>query len=474
MIKILTDASIFMQFPIVLGLAFLSLKASRIFESRGTFYISIGWYFNLTYLMLTTILKFQTYDIDLLSYFEDKLLINLLDIISSFFFLIGSTKTKMFSWVKRSHVVFFIIGATLLVAISSYIEYIDHKTFYIELIYDTIALIAMSLFFFREIDSLKFNFIMLGSILYVVTQLFSVIKFNHEWGFFVALFAKSMMLYGLHSVFLIRAEEKVNFKKVSKVLDDLIGSTFHEIAKPMGQMEHDLGFVFASEKNKSNIGELVKRVDSINRSYQRMSAIFIASLNLYEEKTSKSLDWQIYSKKERVKTIKSLNFIVEQAYLNSRANRAKTVTFTHEYVGNANILCNSFEVLEAITNIINNAIDAVDAFSGQILIRTRGVYSGHDRQVVLEIIDNGHGIPQNLIGKITDIGVTTKQGAGHGFGLHVAKNLIESNKGQLDFESPHISEINSDPISGTIVRVRFNKFRKPKESANVESSDPVE
>lgn len=91
------------------------------------------------------------------------------------------------------------------------------------------------------------------------------------------------------------------------------------------------------------------------------------------------------------------------------------------------------------TNLINNAIDAlqdggaVASASPQIWIRT---FKELDR-VVVEIVDNGPGIPQSAQLRMFEPFFTTKKvGQGTGLGLAICKRIVEGqHKGDLRFES---------------------------------------
>jgi len=84
------------------------------------------------------------------------------------------------------------------------------------------------------------------------------------------------------------------------------------------------------------------------------------------------------------------------------------------------------------TNIIDNAIDALDE-SGEIIIRT-----GFDKdEVIVEIEDNGSGIPSEVLPKIFDPFFTTKlPGKGSGLGLDISYNIIVyKHKGDIKVDS---------------------------------------
>jgi signal transduction histidine kinase len=66
--------------------------------------------------------------------------------------------------------------------------------------------------------------------------------------------------------------------------------------------------------------------------------------------------------------------------------------------------------------------------------------------VMVEVSDNGHGIPQDVLPKIFDPFFTTKQvGKGTGLGLSIVYKIVESHGGRI--------EVDSKPGVGTRFRV---------------------
>lgn len=90
------------------------------------------------------------------------------------------------------------------------------------------------------------------------------------------------------------------------------------------------------------------------------------------------------------------------------------------------------ELNQVWTNIIDNAVDAMNG-KGEIRIRT---YQA-DGDVVVEIIDNGPGIPEEIQSRIYEPFFTTKPpGKGTGLGLHISHDIIVNrHHGQLLVES---------------------------------------
>lgn len=109
------------------------------------------------------------------------------------------------------------------------------------------------------------------------------------------------------------------------------------------------------------------------------------------------------------------------------------ITVTRDYDANLpQIQALGSELNQVWTNIIDNAIGAMNG-GGQITLRTR-----HDDQwVIVEIEDNGPGIPDEVIPNLFNPFFTTKApGEGTGLGLNISHNIIvQKHKGTINVRS---------------------------------------
>ncbi|UNK71909.1 PAS domain S-box protein [Microbacterium sp. H1-D42] len=89
------------------------------------------------------------------------------------------------------------------------------------------------------------------------------------------------------------------------------------------------------------------------------------------------------------------------------------------------------ELNQVWTNLIDNAVDAMHG-TGHLTIRT----SSADDGVLVEIEDDGPGIPPEIVGKVFDPFFTTKgPGHGTGLGLNISFNIIRGSGGTIDVDS---------------------------------------
>jgi signal transduction histidine kinase len=89
------------------------------------------------------------------------------------------------------------------------------------------------------------------------------------------------------------------------------------------------------------------------------------------------------------------------------------------------------ELQQAITNITQNAVDAVGK-GGHVWVRTRP----EARNVRIEIADDGPGIPREAMARIFTPFFTTKEvGKGMGLGLTITRQVIKQHGGTLEVDS---------------------------------------
>ncbi len=89
------------------------------------------------------------------------------------------------------------------------------------------------------------------------------------------------------------------------------------------------------------------------------------------------------------------------------------------------------ELNQVWTNLIHNAVQALDG-QGEIAIETHAADGG----VTVRVIDNGPGIPDEVMPRMFDPLYTTKpRGEGSGLGLSIVRRIIERHGGHIRVES---------------------------------------
>jgi two-component system nitrogen regulation sensor histidine kinase GlnL len=97
------------------------------------------------------------------------------------------------------------------------------------------------------------------------------------------------------------------------------------------------------------------------------------------------------------------------------------------------------QLIQVVLNIVRNAAQAMKG-KGQIVLRTRITRQVtlmkklHRLAVMVQIIDNGPGIPTHLRDKIF-YPLVSGRSEGHGLGLTLAQDFVSQHQGSIEFES---------------------------------------
>ncbi len=92
------------------------------------------------------------------------------------------------------------------------------------------------------------------------------------------------------------------------------------------------------------------------------------------------------------------------------------------------------KVLQILVNLIRNAKEALDKSGQNIKVLTVGIRPGNAGRVLIQVADNGVGIPPENLERLFQHGFTTKQD-GHGFGLHSGIGAAREMGGRLSVHS---------------------------------------
>jgi signal transduction histidine kinase/ActR/RegA family two-component response regulator len=149
----------------------------------------------------------------------------------------------------------------------------------------------------------------------------------------------------------------------------------------------------------------------------------------------------------------------------SRTLSAIEIEFDIAAADRGTVIGDHAQLEQVVMNLVVNARDALrDAPDARIAVRT----SSHDGRVVLEVADNGPGIPAELRDRVFEPYFTTKtQGAerGTGLGLATAYGIVESHGGTIEI-------VDGLGPKGTTIRVTLPAAQRPAPQAPPRS--PIE
>ncbi len=105
-----------------------------------------------------------------------------------------------------------------------------------------------------------------------------------------------------------------------------------------------------------------------------------------------------------------------------------------------------YYLTDALTSLVDNALEATPP-EGKVLVRTFSEETGRSRRAVVEIIDNGSGIPADFVRDRLFQPFQTTKSDGVGLGLATASQIVRIHGGAI--------RLLSEPGGGTVVRLTF-------------------
>jgi len=137
--------------------------------------------------------------------------------------------------------------------------------------------------------------------------------------------------------------------------------------------------------------------------------------------------------------------------------------------GLPNVFADGHQVQQVLLNLVINAEQAMLSANGRGTLVVRTWHDAEQESVVLEINDDGPGIPDELQPKIFDPFFTTKEvGQGTGLGLTVAYAIVQEHGGRIRLESR--------PGAGAsfYVELPVTGAKLPPVPASRSAEDPIE
>ncbi|WP_202077452.1 MHYT domain-containing protein [Caldalkalibacillus salinus] len=206
------------------------------------------------------------------------------------------------------------------------------------------------------------------------------------------------------------AEAYLNKSEKLSVAGELAAGIAHEIRNPLTAIK---GFMTLIRPTTD-----AKYFDIIHSEISRMEFIVSELLMLSKPQTVN------YNQKDVQRVIQQVVTLLEsQANLNNIL-----MTYEHEQEP-LYIMCDENQIKQVFINFIKNAIEAMPQ-GGEIKIKA---YKDED-QAVVQVIDQGSGIPEEKLERIGQPFYTTKE-KGTGLGLMVSFNIIENHDGQVEVKS---------------------------------------
>jgi two-component system nitrogen regulation sensor histidine kinase NtrY len=244
-----------------------------------------------------------------------------------------------------------------------------------------------------------------------------------------------------------RAGHVISFEDISRQVRDQRQAAWSDVAR---RIAHEI---------KNPLTPIQLATERLNRRYRKQ---ITADPELFEELTS-TIIRQVGDLRKMVDEFSSfarlpkpvfrsedpIDLVRQALFLQEVANPQIAFTFQADAAIFERIRCDRHQLGQAMTNVLKNAVEAIEAKSQQASLDYRGkiavTIQRETEAVLVSVCDNGVGLPQERE-RIVEPYVTTRD-KGTGLGLAIVKRIVEEHGGDMTFSSPE--------SGGTQVTMRF-------------------
>ena len=221
-------------------------------------------------------------------------------------------------------------------------------------------------------------------------------------------------------------EKEEEAKKTDIAKDEFLAMITHELKTPLVPIQGYSDILLNEHLGKLN-PQQKERLSIIKSSSETLLGIISDLLDVQKLEIG-----QLRMKKDdsdiKDSILKSVNALAPQAEKNEiqLISNAENLTIYHD----------SERIKQVLTNLIKNAMIAVEPQKGKIEI----IMEGKPSEIQISVKDNGMGIPQDkqkdLFKKFYQVDTTlTRERGGSGLGLAICRGIIENHGGKIFVES---------------------------------------
>jgi PAS domain S-box-containing protein len=227
-----------------------------------------------------------------------------------------------------------------------------------------------------------------------------------------------------------KAEQALVESEKLAVVGRLASSIAHEINNPLESVTNLLYLA----GNTENFPQAKEHIHTAQRELRRVSAITSQTLRFHKQATN---PMAITSQE----LMNSVVLMYQGRIVNAR------IHIEERYRALQPVRCFEGEIRQVLSNLVNNAIDAMQPKGGRLLLRSR---AGTDwttgrRGLVLTVADSGIGMPPSVQARVFEPFYTTKGAIGTGLGLWVSQEIVNRHHGRL-----HVRSSQRQGCSGTV------------------------
>ncbi|HPP66340.1 MAG TPA: HAMP domain-containing sensor histidine kinase [bacterium] len=235
-----------------------------------------------------------------------------------------------------------------------------------------------------------------------------------------------------------KLNQKILREKNLVLLGQAIGTISHDIKNLLTGLEGGIEMINNALQDK-DLHAIETATAILTRSYQKIKALVFSMLDYARDRTP---DLQIC---DYNKVVADSIAVIKESF------KDRNIKIIEHYDPSIpKVAIDPERIDRMVSNLVVNAIDAVEENKGTINISTR--YLPEKNIIELKVSDNGKGIPHNALKKIFDSFYSTKGTRGTGFGLAIVEKVVKEHQGTINVES----EINKGSTFTIHIPVRIS------------------
>ena len=197
----------------------------------------------------------------------------------------------------------------------------------------------------------------------------------------------------------------------------MASSLAHQLSQPLTTIGLQTETLKRDLSRDSQNKDTVVALDKVNFQLSKLSNLVLNLRQLFNTNQNEFLDINLSS------TINEVIEIIEPTI------GAKKIHLKQSVAEELNMLGDAIQIQQVIINLINNAIDAIEASNPEI--REIKITASHENDlVIIQIEDTGGGIDVNTFTSIFELYKTSKKD-GLGIGLWLSKTIINRHHGNI-------------------------------------------
>ncbi|WP_227995144.1 ATP-binding protein [Oceanobacillus sp. CFH 90083] len=188
------------------------------------------------------------------------------------------------------------------------------------------------------------------------------------------------------------------------VAGQLAASLVHEIRNPLTSLKGFLQLLQAGAQHKEEYFNVM--IEEVEKIEAITSELLFISRPLTDNRSTEKV----------TKMMQDVGLLLQ-----SQANQ-KNIQIQLQSSTDASILCDRSQIKQVLINLVKNAIEAMDQ-SGKIIVEAKEL----DDKVKLFVIDEGCGLPDEILHRLGEPFFTTKT-SGTGLGLLITKKILSNHE----------------------------------------------